>query len=80
MSVAICKILIQTQWVSPCIRKQWQRRFLIVEYLLNCLFFITVVEYKIAEMGYVRYYLAPKIEDDDANWTETTKDFYESAV
>ena len=39
-----------------------------------------MVEYKIAEMGYVRYYLAPKIEDDDANWTETTKDFYESAV
>ncbi|XP_042463617.1 proliferating cell nuclear antigen-like isoform X2 [Zingiber officinale] len=24
-----------------------------------------VVEYKIAEMGYIRYYLAPKIEDDD---------------
>ncbi|GFS39229.1 proliferating cellular nuclear antigen 1 [Actinidia rufa] len=24
-----------------------------------------VVEYKIAEMGYVRFYLAPKIEDDD---------------
>ncbi|XP_042458241.1 proliferating cell nuclear antigen-like isoform X1 [Zingiber officinale] len=24
-----------------------------------------VVEYKIADMGYIRYYLAPKIEDDD---------------
>lgn len=24
-----------------------------------------VVEYKIAEMGYIRYYLAPKIEEDD---------------
>ncbi|CAI0475507.1 unnamed protein product [Linum tenue] len=24
-----------------------------------------VVEYKIAEMGYIRYYLAPKIEDDE---------------
>lgn len=24
-----------------------------------------VVEYKIAEMGYVRYYLAPKIEEDE---------------
>lgn len=24
-----------------------------------------VVEYKIAEMGYLRYYLAPKIEDDE---------------
>lgn len=23
-----------------------------------------VVEYKIADMGYIRYYLAPKIEDD----------------
>ena len=23
-----------------------------------------VVEYRIAEMGYVRYYLAPKIEDE----------------
>lgn len=23
-----------------------------------------VVEYKIAEMGYIRYYLAPKIEED----------------
>lgn len=26
-----------------------------------------VVEYKIAEMGYIRYYLAPKIEEDDNN-------------
>jgi proliferating cell nuclear antigen len=25
-----------------------------------------VVEYRIQEMGYVRYYLAPKIEDDAA--------------
>ena len=25
-----------------------------------------VVEYKIAEMGYVRYYLAPKIEEEEA--------------
>ena len=24
-----------------------------------------VVEYKIAEMGYIRFYLAPKIEDED---------------
>jgi proliferating cell nuclear antigen len=24
-----------------------------------------VVEYQIADMGYVRYYLAPKIEDED---------------
>lgn len=24
-----------------------------------------VVEYKIAEMGYIRFYLAPKIEDDE---------------
>lgn len=24
-----------------------------------------VVEYKIADMGYIRYYLAPKIEDED---------------
>lgn len=24
-----------------------------------------VVEYKIADMGYIRFYLAPKIEDDD---------------
>lgn len=26
-----------------------------------------VVEYKIADMGYIRYYLAPKIEDDENN-------------
>ncbi len=25
-----------------------------------------VVEYRIADMGYVRYYLAPKIEDEEA--------------
>lgn len=24
-----------------------------------------VVEYKIADMGYIRFYLAPKIEEDD---------------
>ena len=24
-----------------------------------------VVEYKVAEMGYIRYYLAPKIEEDE---------------
>lgn len=24
-----------------------------------------VVEYKILDVGYIRYYLAPKIEDDD---------------
>jgi proliferating cell nuclear antigen len=24
-----------------------------------------VVEYRIAEMGYVRYYLAPKIDDEE---------------
>lgn len=24
-----------------------------------------VVEYKVAEMGYIRFYLAPKIEEDD---------------
>lgn len=26
--------------------------------------FKPVVEYKIADMGYMRYYLAPKIEED----------------
>lgn len=32
-----------------------------------------VVEYKIAEMGYVRFYLAPKIEEDEADpYVETT--------
>lgn len=25
-----------------------------------------VVEYKVAEMGYIRYYLAPKIEEEEA--------------
>lgn len=31
-----------------------------------------VVEYKIAEMGYIRYYLAPKIEEEDeaANYAQ----------
>lgn len=24
-----------------------------------------VVEYKIADMGYIRYYLAPKIDEDE---------------
>ena len=27
---------------------------------------VTVVEYKIADMGFLRFYLAPKIEDQDA--------------
>ena len=27
-----------------------------------------VVEYSIGESGYIRYYLAPKIEDDWRNW------------
>lgn len=31
------------------------------------LFSFAVVEYKIEDMGYVRYYLAPKIEDSDDN-------------
>lgn len=34
--------------------------------LLNTLFsffFFPVVEYKIADMGHLKYYLAPKIED-----------------
>ncbi|GAB2215382.1 hypothetical protein Drorol1_Dr00019765 [Drosera rotundifolia] len=26
---------------------------------------LVVVEYKIAEMGYIRFYLAPKIEEDE---------------
>jgi len=26
---------------------------------------LPVVEYKIADMGYIRFYLAPKIEDND---------------
>jgi len=25
-----------------------------------------VVEFKIGELGYIRYYLAPKIEDEDS--------------
>ncbi|RWW21282.1 hypothetical protein GW17_00014570, partial [Ensete ventricosum] len=28
--------------------------------------FPMVVEYKIADMGYIRYYLAPKIDEDEA--------------
>ena len=28
----------------------------------------TVVEYKVADMGFLRYYLAPKIEDQDGDW------------
>lgn len=28
-----------------------------------------VVEYKIAEIGYIRFYLAPKIEDEDEEMT-----------
>ena len=30
-----------------------------------------VVEYKVAEMGYIRFYLAPKLEDDIENQVET---------
>lgn len=32
-----------------------------------------VVEYKIAEMGYLRFYLAPKIEDDEEAAGEAKK-------
>lgn len=28
-----------------------------------CFFSLPVVEYKIADMGHLKYYLAPKIED-----------------
>ena len=31
-----------------------------------------VVEYKIGDIGHVRYYLAPKIEDEDS-WTQLTE-------
>ncbi|XP_010934723.1 proliferating cell nuclear antigen isoform X2 [Elaeis guineensis] len=34
-----------------------------------------VVEYKIAEMGYIRFYLAPKIEDDDEGYILEEKSF-----
>jgi len=33
--------------------------------LLNDAVYIAVVEYKIGDMGFIRYYLAPKIEDGD---------------
>ena len=33
--------------------------------LLNDAVCIAVVEYKIGDMGFIRYYLAPKIEDGD---------------
>ena len=33
---------------------------------------LLVVEYRIEEFGYIRYYLAPKVEDDDtANQANT---------
>ena len=35
--------------------------------LLSSVCYVSVVEYKIADMGFLRYYLAPKIEDQDAD-------------
>lgn len=35
------------------------------EALITCVLCVTVVEYKIGDMGYIRYYLAPKIEDGE---------------
>ena len=29
--------------------------------------FLSVVEYKIADMGHLKYYLAPKIEDEEGS-------------
>ena len=37
---------------------------------------VTVVEYKIADMGFLRFYLAPKIEDQDAEWCQTAEADY----
>lgn len=36
-----------------------------------------VVEYKIAEMGYIRFYLAPKIEEDEE---DTKPQVWEAAI
>ena len=43
-------------------------RFLIVCVTLYISFLLSVTEYKVADMGYLRYYLAPKMEDSD-DWT-----------
>jgi len=32
---------------------------------LYIFFLLSVTEYKVADMGYLRYYLAPKMEDSD---------------
>ncbi len=52
---------LQAILTSNCKKKKKER-------ILNVSSFIAVVEYKIGgDMGFVRYYLAPKIEDDDGN-------------
>lgn len=48
------------------------------------IFILLVVEYKIADMGFLRYYLAPKIEENDEwrfpfcdnneNWLDSASD------
>ncbi len=35
-------------------------------YFLICFVFYLVCEFKIAEMGHIRFYLAPKIEDAES--------------
>ena len=32
---------------------------------MSCIHFVAVLEYKVGDFGQIRYYLAPKIEDDD---------------
>ena len=34
----------------------------------------TVVEYRIEEFGHIRYYLAPKVEDDDNTANQANTD------
>ena len=34
----------------------------------------TVVEYRIEEFGHIRYYLAPKVEDDDSTGNQPNTD------
>lgn len=43
-----------TPWIDASSQHNWT---------FNC--FYSVVEYKIGDMGYIRYYLAPKIEDGE---------------
>lgn len=38
--------------------------YIVVTLNLTFLSFFTVVEYKIADMGHVKYYLAPKIDEE----------------